>query len=354
MKITEIDKNFAEKTLTQTSGTEYKIPCKPFALYGCHYDERYGFIKIDPETAKQISDGVAWGSRCTAGVRLTFSTDSHFLGISAKLYAKCLMNHMPFVGSAGFTLCETIDEAERFIHNFVPDMDVDNSEFSSKAQLCGDRMRDYVLYFPLYSGVERLSIELESGAKLEEYKKYEHKKRIMYYGSSITQGGCASRADNCYQSLVSEWTNTDYIIYGFSGNAKGEHKMAEILRDTPCDLFVCDYDHNAPDAEHLRKTHLELYKTFRSKKENANIPVVFLSKPDGTVLPDFAERYDIIKATYDYALSVGDKNVRIIRGTDLFPEKLREHCTVDGTHPTDLGFWFMAKGIYEVVSGLLK
>ena len=176
---------------------------------------------------------------------------------------------------------------------------------------------------------------------------------ILYYGSSITQGACANRADNCYQALVSEWTNLDYYILGFSGSAKGEELMTDYLANFDCSIFVCDYDYNSPSVEHLRETHLPLYKKFRNVKKNKNKPIVFISKPNGFRNSVDNLRYEIIKATYDYAIKNGDKNVYFIDGRKIYPKSIREHCSVDGCHPTDLGFYFFAKKVYAVIEQIM-
>lgn len=350
MKISEIDKNFATKKVSDGEFDVYSLPCEPFGLYGCYHDPEYGFIKIPKAVAESISLGVAWGARCTGGVRITFSTNSTKIGLKGRYFEKLLLGHMTFIGSSGFTLCETVNGKEEFLCNLFSDIVDKEQEFHFKAALKNDgKMHDYVIFFPLYSGVEQISVELDRDSSVAKSDKYRGKKRVMYYGSSITQGACAARPDNCYQALVSEWTDTDYCFFGFSGAAKAEPLMNEILRDTPCDVFVCDYDYNAPTAEYLKETHIELYKTFRSKKENESIPIIFLSKPNSLSEPEDKERFEIIKQTYEYALARGDKNVRLICGMDLFPADVKTHCCVDGCHPTDLGFYFMAKKVAEVL-----
>lgn len=349
MDITKIDTNFKQTDVEEFFSKVYELPNKNFTLLGGYYDEKLGFIKMPEDLAKEISEGVAWGSRCTAGVRLLFSTNSKIINLYGKIFAKCLMNHMAFIGSACFTLCEVENGKEEFICNLCPAMQTDKEEFSAQGSLKGNKVRDFILYFPLYSGVENLTIELEKNSIVKSYNKYVDKKPILYYGSSITQGGCASRTDNCYQALVSEWTNLDYYILGFSGSAKAELKMIDYLANFDCSIFVCDYDYNASSVEFLQKTHLPLYKMFRSIKKNVNTPIVFISKPDGYRGLIGKRRFEIIKSTYEYALSLGDKNVYLIDGRNIYPKNIREHCSVDGCHPTDLGFYFYAKKLYKLI-----
>ena len=354
MDITVIDENFKKSNIDNFSYNVFTLPNENFLILGGYYDEKLGFIKMPLKQAKQVSEGVAWGARCTAGIRILFSTNSKTISISGTILSKCLMEHMAFIGSAGFTLCEVDNGKEKFVCNLVPSMDLEESMFFAQGLIKGKKVRDYILYLPLYSGVGELTISLDKRSVVKPYNKYVNLKPILYYGSSITQGACASRANDCYQALVSEWNNVDYYILGFSGNAKGEEKMVEYLANFDCSVFVCDYDYNAPTVEHLAKTHLALYKKFRSVEKNKTTPIVFITKPDGFKNSVGNLRYEIIKATYDYAKVDGDDNVYLIDGRKIYPKEIREHCSIDGCHPTDLGFYFFAKKVHKVINEILK
>ena len=81
---------------------------------------------------------------------------------------------------------------------------------------------------------------------------------------------------------------------------------------------------------------------------------MFITRPDVEHDPYIAARAAIVRATFDRAKEEGDENVYFINGGEFFPETERGNCTVDGCHPTDLGFYFMAKRVREVVEPLLK
>lgn len=351
MDISKIDKNFEIQKTTEINGNVFALPCEPFTLKGCVYSEKDGFVRMPLDIAEKISDTVHVLSRATAGVRVLFSTDSTVMKINSKMINKCVMHHMASVGSVGFTLNEVINGKEYFVCNLLPPPG--DEDLVGQCKLCGGKMRDYVLYFPLYSGVLTLNLEFDANSTVKEYKKYRDIKPILYYGSSITQGGCATKANNCYQAYISEWLNVDFLNISFSGGAKAEPLMNEYLSNVDCSVFVCDYDHNAPNVEHLENTHYKLYETFRSKGKNKNTPIVFLSMPGVYFRLDGFERAKVIKNTYQKAIENGDKNVYLIEGANLYPDKIREHCAVDGIHPTDLGFYFMAEKIYEVLKEIL-
>ena len=93
--------------------------------------------------------------------------------------------------------------------------------------------------------------------------------------------------------------------------------------------------------QHLQNTHEKLFKAFRSKHKD--VPVIFVSKPDGA-RDEYSElRYQTIKQTYENTLNSGDNRVYLIDGREFYPSDIMEHCSVDSCHPTDLGFYFMAK-----------
>ena len=344
MKIEQLDKNFA--IVSRGSGEdkkEYKIPSAPLSLYGVYFnDEKKRFERMPESVTENVSVGVASLAKNTAGGRLRFSTDSTTLEIEVKFPDLCRFSHMPLSGTSGFALVEEDGKSAYYVKGFWPSWNCRDG-YSGSIALRGG-MRSYTLYFPLYNDVTDLSLFFDKDAVVEEGAPYRDVKPILYYGSSITQGGCASRADTCYQALISKWNNIDFINLGFSGNAKGEVAMAEYLAGIDCSLFVCDYDHNAPSVEHLAKTHYRLYETFR--KSNPITPILFVTRPDYDYSADGEGRRLEILKTYKRAKRSGDGNVYFLDGRRFYGKGDRTLFAVDGCHPTDHGFYRMAKEIY--------
>lgn len=346
MKIEKIDKNFALRGKEADGDrVRYDLPNEAFALYGVFYDAKEKrFARMDLSVADSLGEGLGTLSRHTAGGRLRFSTDSSVLQLTASYDFLWLMSHMPLTGSSGFSLFEETEDGEIFIKNLAP-ISSDAHGFTAETALKGGKIRDYILYFPLYNDVRSISIHLDKNARLERGRAYRDELPILYYGSSITQGGCASRPDHAYQALISKWNNIDYINLGFSGNAKGEDVMVDYLAGIDCSLFVCDYDHNAPTAAHLRNTHFRLYERYR--KARPDTPILFITKPDITGDAEGEERLKIIYDTYRKAKRKGDKNVYFLSGKNFYRTKDRWDFSVDGCHPTDFGFYQMAKEIHK-------
>ena len=357
MDITKIDKNFAVgKSYDDGDMRYYNIPCEPFDLYGVYYEkETKRFVRMPSAIADKVSEGVSALNAQTTGGRIRFSTDAQKISVNVTYDSLNEMSNMPLTGSAAFVLIAETENGFEHVHTFFPRNTVYEESaktgYSMTGYLCG-KMKNYILFFPLYNGVDSLKIGLDKDAVIAHGIKYKDVKPILYYGSSITQGGCASRPDNDYQAIIAKRNNIDFINLGFSGNAKAEPAICEYLSGIDCSVFVCDYDHNAPDAEFLSKTHYPFYRLYREKRPNT--PIIFISKPNIEHDIELNTRFNIIKETYEKALAEGDKNVYLIDGKSFFACNEREACTVDGCHPNDLGFFKMADIIGAKIEEILS
>ena len=354
MDITKIDKNMlkTDDVVTESKRDEYVIPHPSFDLYGISYDKEDGrFVRMPQDIAKTVSPGVATLAKNTAGGRLRFSTDAIEMVIEAEYDTLTVTydNASP-IGNSAFVLLEELDDGSFFTVN-VTRMRISGTTNVSVSPLKGG-MRNYILYFPNYNCVKNLKLSFNKGAKVVNGKKYKDIQPILYYGSSITQGGCASRADASYQAIISKWNNIDFINLGFSGCGKAEKEIVDYICGLECSLFVLDYDHNAPNAKYLRETHYPFYEAFR--KSHPNTPIIFVSKPDMEQGVEIEARQKVIKSTYLKARRAGDKNVYFYNGKNFFNIKNREICTVDRCHPNTLGMYLMAQKLYKVMSKIDK
>ncbi len=351
MEISKIDSNFVQNAGENFDEFDYyDVTQFPFALYGVFYDEEYGgFLRMPASVASSVNERIAYLNTNTAGGRLRFSTDSPVLRLIVRYRDFCRMAHMAIRGSGGFALTKNTREGEVFVKSVGPEF-LDGEGYVRDFDLPVGH-NAYTLHFPLYNPVDSLVIGVKKGSKVGEGIPYRDVLPILYYGSSITQGGCASRADNSYQGQISRKNNVDFVNLGFSGNAKAEPQIMEYLATVPCSVFVLDYDHNAPSVEYLAQTHFAAYEKFRAAQPDT--PVVLVSRPDWYNGAGEEERMKVVKATYRKAKANGDHNVYFINGKTFFGKDW-DTCTVDGCHPTDLGFYKMASKIGKVVNRILQ
>lgn len=356
MDISKVDKNFAVNGVTEQDVEWFDISAAPFSIHGVFYDEnRQSYWRMPKTTADTVSEGVAWLAQFTAGGRVRFATDSPYVAVKAVL-PTCIgiMPHMPFVASHSFSLYvdkrfEGIYSAN--VHEFVR-AEKEGAFAFSAIRYKKPALHDCDVYFPLYGGVNKLYIGLKKGSALQPATPYTYTKPVVFYGSSITQGGCASHTGNDYVSLVSRILDTEFINLGFSGSAKGETQIAKYLASLDASVFVLDYDYNANNAEMLQKTHYPLYETVR--KQNPNTPIIFMSKPDFDYDTASDCRRSIILQTVARAKAAGDENVWFIDGQTLWGKDERDACAVDTCHPNDLGFYRMAKAVQPLLKEALE
>ncbi len=347
--IQRIDTNYQVLTkLTRKNVAAYNVCQPPFAVYGLLLPQGDSgcFRRIPMSVAEQTGSGVVMLHTNTAGGRVRFATDSGYIAIRAKMGTISKVSRMALTGAAGFDLYRSKDGKETYLHTYQPDWDLDSGDvFESELDFRSTQMWEYTLYFPLYSDVVQLEILLEKDAKVHAGQAYRDEKPVVYYGSSITQGGCASRPGNSYQSIIARRMGVDYWNLGFSGNAKGEHAMAQYIGGLSMSTFVYDYDYNAPTLEHLANTHMPFYREIR--KQNPNLPIICISKPFRRSDED-CRRRDVIQKTVEDARDGGDENIWFIDGA-MFAEQFGagDSITVDGCHPNDLGFMCMANVIGE-------
>ena len=348
------DKNLHVDEVIQKDGLKFiEVRNSPFEVYGLYdYKNQTEYKRLPDEIGLNVNEGVASLYLHTAGGRIRFSTDSRYVAIKVDMPKVSHHSHMPLTNSAGFDIYIDSAEGEElgFRYTFVPPHSMTDG-YESKKDFGTKKMRSFTINMPSYNRVTNLYIGIDEDAALGSGLKYRPLLPVVYYGSSITQGGCASRPGNIYQNVISRRLNIDYINLGFSGSGKGEPMITEYMATLPMSVFVSDYDHNAPTIEHLKNTHFALYETIRRK--NPYIPYVMVSRPDYRNHEDAEPRRQIIMESYRKARELGDENVYFVDGKEFFTGKYADMCTVDGCHPNDLGFSFMADHIGAVLKKIL-
>ncbi len=347
-KIDELDSNFKVETKLKVSDVKfYDVKQPPFKVYGVFFDSGK-FKRMPSDVAKSVSEGVYALHTHTAGGRVRFKTDSSYIAIHAKMPSVGKMPHFALTGSMGFDLY-IHDEQEKYFGSFVPPFNAIDG-YESMVSFSSSEMREITINFPLYSGVSELYIGLQDTACVQPPRPYAIEKPIVFYGSSITQGGCASRPGNSYQSVISRRFDCDYINLGFSGSAKGEPEIADYISGLDMSVFVYDYDYNTPTIEHLKATHEKMFQAIR--KAHPDLPIIIMAAPKFYSEPLFEERSKIIEETYNNAKANGDRHVYFIDGKTLMAVAGNEG-TVDSCHPNDLGFFSMAKAVGDVLEHIL-
>lgn len=352
--ISEIDSNFKGDAIVFENMKTYNALQQPFVITGVTFDGEK-FVRMPEEVAAQVNTGVLGLYADTSGGRIRFRTNSSKITLTVILPRLSKMQHMPQTGSSCLDLYSDDKYIGPFRCNYKLRDDGSNLyEGSATINLYNDDMKDITMNFPLYNRVSAVYISLNEDSKLEAPNPEKYEIPIVFYGSSITQGGCASHPGNAYANIISRRFNANILNLGFSGSCRGEPAMAEYLAGLEMSVFVYDYDHNAMSADYLEKTHEATFKVIRDK--HPDLPVIFITAADDcyTFRAERAKRAEIIKRTYDNAVLAGDKNVYFIDGETIYADVGLDYCTVDDCHPNDLGFWCMANSIGKVIEEILN
>ena len=332
-----------------------------FRVYGLYdYKNTSRYMRMPVEVAENVNEGVKNWNYSTAGGRIRFVTTSNYLAFKTKHDHLYNLIHAAPIGVAGFDVYIKRNGKDTYAGSIAPLMNWDpkipwaDSDSYNIINLPEGR-KEITLNLPYLQGMCDLYIGLDSTSELSRHEDYKYERPVLYYGSSITHGFCASRPGMTYESLISRKLDTNFINLGFSGSAKGEDTMIEYLASLDCSVFVLDYDHNAPNPEHLAATHEKLYLRFR--ETHPDTPVIMLTKPNifANPIEDEANlrRREIIFTTFNNAYDRGEK-VIFIDGYSLFGDDMRDDCTVDLTHPNDLGMTRMANVIGKAVEHALS
>lgn len=327
----------------------YKPYEKPFELLGLYGSpETNGYCRIPESVARETSARVSELYSNTAGGRVRFKTDSDILVIRHKGKAALTYHTTPAM-RCGYDVYIDRPQGSVALGCTKPEpFSITEYEF---AYNLGAGEKELTVYLPLYGNVQELTLGIRSGAGVSAHSPYKHNTPVVFYGSSITQGACASRPGRAYEAIISRKYDLNFTNLGFSGACRAEKAIVEYMATLPMSAFVSDYDHNAPDRDHLKKTHHYLYETIR--KTHPDIPYFMVTRPDFQFNEDCIGRRDIVMQSYLDARSSGDKNVYFIDGSAFFNGASVGDLLLDRVHPNDEGFGRMAAYIGDVIAQVM-
>ncbi|MFC2123261.1 SGNH/GDSL hydrolase family protein [Bacteroidota bacterium] len=275
-------------------------------------------------------------SKNSAGISVRFFSDSPIIKVKWELLFNNNMNHMAQTGIKGIDLYSKVNSGWRYVNTARPTGEM--NEFVLIESMAPE-MREYKLYLPLYDGVRKLEIGIDSLSTIKKPDKSKTKP-IVFYGTSITQGGCASRPGMVYTSIISRKMDVDCINFGFSGNGRMEDPIAEIISGIDASFYVMDCLPNV-NPEIIHEKTIPLTKIIRDKQ--SDIPIVFVenflytkSFLNESLRSALIEKNIALREEYDKLIEMGYSNLYYIEAEGSIG--MDNEGTVDGVHLTDLGF----------------
>ena len=297
-------------------------------------------------------------SKASAGITVRFHSNSTSINLKWTVLNDFDMPHMAATGIKGIDLYTKYNNKWRYVttagalvglktyqNKSIPADNINEYELIKNMT---PEFREYKLFLPLYDGVTKLEVGIDSTASIEKASP-STVKPIVFYGTSITQGGCASRPGMAHTNIISRKLDVDCINYGFSGNGRMETPIVELISEIDARFYVIECLQNM-DSEQVSERVKPLVDIIRTKHphtpivlvENMMYTTAFLDHTEETRL---IQENAALKNEYDKIIKSDIPNIFYIKDNKDF--LLDNEGTVDGVHLTDLGFLRYADYLIE-------
>lgn len=320
----------------------------PLQLSGLHWNrEQRRYRRMPVNDGIGLSEAVDGLANHSAGVQLRFCSNSTSIVLKVELAQPAGMVHMPATGQCGCDIY--VKHQGRFIFYGVTKYDVnaDNAE-DYEIEIYtqdDDTEQEYLVHFPLYQEVKSMYLGLKKEATLRAPTAFALEQPIVIYGTSITQGGCATRPGMAHTNILSRDLNAEIYNLGFSGSGKGEPEVATAMASIDnVAMFILDYEANVRCIAETMETFVSILR-----QSHAIVPILIVSSPPrSSRIFKQQERQRLERESQWQENFVqkqqeqGDKNIYFLDGCTAIQDVFEE-ATVDGIHPTDLGFQLIAQ-----------
>jgi len=326
-----------------------------WGVEGRGWSETKRYFDRLPAKAEGVVGGPVWSlSRHSAGMCVRFATDATEIHARYELSSSSLgMPHMPPTGVSGVDLYAQDDQGTwRWLGVSRPSAQTVKAKLASGIPA---GRRAYMAYLPLYNGVESLEIGVPADAAFEPLPP-RSQKPIVYYGTSIAHGACASRPGMSFSAILGRRLDRPVINLGFSGNGRMDPEVVDLLAELDAAVYCIDCLPNMQGPQVAERTE-PLVRTLRKARPTA--PIVLIEDrtyANAWLLPDRRERHTTARAAfktaYDKLTAEGIKGLHYVEGEHLLGDD--DEATTDSSHPNDLGMMRMAEALERGLRPILS
>lgn len=293
----------------------------------------------------------------SAGIAIRFRSDASALGFKWKSLNKFNMNHMTPTGIRGMDLYALDDDGITWetVSSVRPLLNSHNTTTMAVTDMT-PVMREYMLYLSLYDGIDSIYIGVDSAATVLSPAvnlPVRHKPLVMY-GTSILQGGCANRPGMIHTSILGRKLNREVINLGFSGNAKLDTGIAELIAQSDPSVIVLDMLPNCKKEE-LEEKLVPFYEIVR--RAHPGVPILMVESPlfpimkwNNETRQTITEKNQTLKRIFDNLIKT-DKDLYYFEGERILTNR---DGTVDNYHMTDMGYTEFANNLYPLLKELIE
>ncbi len=324
-----------------------------FTIIGKYHSEK-NYVRFPKEYESKLRKDVWDLGQNSTGISIRFRTNATRITVRWTVMEDNVMDHMAFTGIKGVDLYAYVDNHWKYTG--TGRVKGKTSEFTLLRT--GDAVyREYLLNLPLYDGIDSLSIGVNSSAEITSpHENYLlAKKPVVYYGSSIAQGGCASRPGMAFTNILERAMDRCFINMGFSGSGTFDLPVGEAMSEIDAALYVIDCNPNTK-TELIYDRAVALVKYLREKRPG--IPVLLVENyyyvnglGDPKKSEDEKKRAELRHAFRTLKES-GLGQIYYKKGDGMIGDDYEG--TVDGVHPNDLGMMRMADALQPVIKKLVK
>lgn len=301
-----------------------------------------------PLRAQTMVTEAVWNlSDHAAGVTVRFETDAK--EVWADWPGGGAMYHMPRNAVSGLDIYLWEEGAWQWAAIGRPEESRTTRQVISFPEAQPDSFRQYMVFLPSYQSAEylRLGAPLESSIRPAPPRE---RQPVVIYGTSITQGGCSSRAGMGHAMILARRFDREIINLGFSGAGKMEMEMAELLGEIDAELYLLECLPNMT-VDHVRERAEPFIRRLRELRPRT--PIVLA---EHLLLPPEDERNMLLRDLYNRLSNEwgAEANLHYLSNDSMAMLPQDENGTVDGVHPTDYGFVHMANYYKQEIGPLLR
>jgi hypothetical protein len=339
----------------KTDSLQY-INAAEFQLIGKGFsDTRKPFERLPARLEGKTRQPVWNLSTNCSGLAVRFRTNSPVLAARWEVTNDVVMNHFAPSGIKGLDLYCLKNGRWQFVNSARPAGKTSTVIIISN--MSGQDM-EYMLYLPLYDGLSNLEIGIKPGSTIGNplVDSPKREKPVVFYGTSITQGGCASRAGMAYPSQLSRMLDRQTVNLGFSGNGRLDLEIAEAMAEIDASCYVIDCLPNV-DIALMNEKYLPFLAAIRKKRPD--VPVLLVENIlfphmcfDQSLNKMLTEKNLTLRRIFGELKGKGDRHIYYMKADKLIGEDYE--ATVDGVHLTDLGFLRISQNLYPVLRKLIK
>lgn len=332
------------------------IDASQLMIMGKGFENSMGtYDRLPIELKSEFREKLQYLGHNSAGIAIRFSSNSTSISAKWVVTNNFVLSHMAMTGIKGLDLY-VLDKGKWMFIGSARPTGKENSwgiiKWMDKSS------KEFIAFLPLYDGVESLQIGVDKDSQIglpnsNKLIKDSKNKPLVIYGTSITQGGCASRPGMAYTSILSRMLNREVVNLGFSGNAHMDFSISKALAMADASAYVLDCLPNTTTKSVKDSAYRFITNLLKAKP---NVPIYMVENPNfANLIVDKATSNDLLQENivwfelYKQLRKEGFNQMRYIKADDFFGSD--NEGTVDGIHPTDLGMHRMAQKLYKELKG---